>query len=86
MIALHGSGPRSSGNTQQLHHAPEGMATVPQAQDTQPDYADDKAEAADIMYSHQPNPESFPCSRAKKMRLLSAVYLSPAAKYSAVMH
>ena len=86
MIALQGSGPRSSGILQQCHHAPESVATVPQAQNAQPSDADDNAEAADIIHAHHPNPESFPCSRAKKMRLLSAVYLSPAAKCSAGMH
>ena len=83
MIALHGGGPRSSANTQNKDPAPEGMATVPRAQPAQADYNDfdheDEAEAADISHSYPQNPESYPCSRAKKMRLLSDIYSSPAA-------
>ncbi|CAL5227695.1 g10703 [Coccomyxa viridis] len=83
MIALRRGGPRSSANTQHMDHAHESMATVPRAP---PKQAGDgtfvhhgEAEVADVMHSYHPNPESYPCSRAKKMRLLSAVYLSPAA-------
>ena len=87
MKALHESAPRSSGSTQCLNPAaPESMATVPQAQLARACVEEDDDDVAGIIPSRRPNPESYPCNRAKKMRLLSTIYSSAAARNRAVMH
>lgn len=85
MIVLHGSGPRRS--TQREDLAPKNTAFVPQAQVTQAsDGDDDESEVAHIKRPYQPNPKSYCCIRAKKMRLMSAIYMPPAAAKSATEH